>query len=146
MATYQTTLAIPVPIDRAFAYVSDFRHATWDPRVSVARRTDGDGPIGPGSTFELVSPLPVGQIVFPYRIIRFEPPTRVMLQGETWFARYVDDITFAPDAVGTSLHYNAQFDLKGLMKLGGPLMQILFRRVGDDATRGIADAVVRGVT
>jgi carbon monoxide dehydrogenase subunit G len=127
-----------------FAYVSDFRHATWDPRVSEARRTDGTGPVGVGSAFELVSPLPVGSITFPYRIIRFEPPRRVTLEGQTWFARYIDDITFETDGMGTRLNYDAKFDLKGVLRLGGPLMQIMFRRVGDDATRGIVNAVVRG--
>lgn len=144
MARYQTTLSIPVPIDKTFAYVSDFRHATWDPAVKSAQRTDGNGPIGVGSTFVLVSPLPIGSIHFAYRIELFEPPDHVRFTGQTWFARYTDDITFTTDGTGTSLHYDARFNLRGPLILGEPIMQILFRRVGASATRGIPDAVVRG--
>lgn len=144
MARYQTTLTIPVPIDATFAFVSDFSHATWDPAVSSARPTDGGGPIGVGSTFLLVSPLPIGSIHFHYRIDLFEPPHHVRFIGKTWFARYTDDITFTAAGDATSLHYDARFSLRGPLMLGEPLMQLIFRRVGAAATRGIPDAVVRG--
>lgn len=141
MARYQTTISIPVPIDQTFAYVSDFSHATWDPAVSSARRTDGTGPIGVGSTFVLISPLPVGSIHFHYRIDLFQPPNRVRFTGKTWFARYTDDLTFTAAGTGTSLHYDARFSLRGPLILGEPIMQLLFQRVGKNATRGIPDAV-----
>jgi carbon monoxide dehydrogenase subunit G len=142
MARYQTTLSIPVPIDATFAYVSDFSHATWDPAVSSARRTDGTGPIGVGSTFVLVSPLPIGSIHFHYRVEVYDPPHHVRFTGKTWFARYTDDITFtASGAAATSLHYDARFSLRGPLMLGEPIMQRIFQRVGDAATRGIPAAV-----
>jgi hypothetical protein len=142
MAHYETTLSIPVPLDATFAYVSDFTHATWDPAVKTARRTDGGGPIGVGSTFVLVSPLPIGHIDFNYRVDLYEPPNRVRFTGKTWFARYTDDITFTAAADGTtSLHYDALFKLRGPLVLGNPIMQILFTRVGNNATRGIPAAV-----
>lgn len=144
MADYVTTLFIPVPIDATFAYVSDFRHATWDPRVSSARRTDGDGPIGVGSTFVLESPLPVGCIEFNYRVSVYDPPNRVVLEGETWFATYRDDISFTPAEGGTTMRYDARLDLRSLLALGEPIAQLAFSRVGDDATKGIPDAVVKG--
>ncbi len=145
MARYQTTLSIPVPIDATFAYVSDFRHATWDPAVKTATRTDGDGPIGVGSTFVLVSPLPIGSIHFHYRVEVYDPPRHIRLSGKTWFARYTDDITFTASSgtsgAGTSLHYDARFSLRGPLVLGEPIMQLIFRRVGAAATRGIPAAV-----
>jgi carbon monoxide dehydrogenase subunit G len=145
MATYQTSLSIPAPLDVTFAYVSDFTHATWDPRVSAARRLDS-GPIRVGSGFVLESPFVIGTIRFPYQIIHLDAPRRLTLEGATWFAHYVDDLTFEPEGAGTRLHYHARFDLKGVLGLGGPLMQLLFRKIGDDATRGIADAVVRNTS
>jgi hypothetical protein len=144
MARYSTTLAIAAPPERTFAYVSDFRHATWDPRVTSAERTGGDGPIGLGSTFVLRSPGPLGTtIVFPYRIVRFEPPRRVTLAGQGWWARWEDDLTITPSGDGSSLRYDARLSLRGVLKLGDPIMQILFKRIGDDATRGIPAAVIR---
>ncbi|HUQ01320.1 MAG TPA: SRPBCC family protein [Kofleriaceae bacterium] len=145
MARYQTTLSIPVPIDAAFAYVSDFRHATWDPAVKSATRTDGNGPLGVGSTFVLVSPLPIGSIHFHYRIEVYDPPNHVRLSGKTWFARYTDDLTLTSAGPGggsaTSLTYNARFSLRGPLVLGEPIMQLIFNRVGAAATRGIPAAV-----
>jgi carbon monoxide dehydrogenase subunit G len=150
MAIYTTTLRIAAPPEATFAYVSDFRHATWDPRVSSARRVGSDGPIGVGTSFVLASPLPIGSIEFHYTITAYDitaydPPHRVVLTGSTWFARYTDDISCRPDGSGgTSMEYQAKFDLRGLLGLGEPIMQWLFRRVGNDATRGIPAAVVRG--
>jgi hypothetical protein len=141
MASFETTLFIPVAPEDTFRYVSDFRHATWDPRVSRATRTDGNGPLGLGATFLLVSPLPVGSIRFPYRITSFEAPHRVVLEGETWFARYRDELTLTPAAGGTSLRYAARFRLRGLLRLGEPLMQLLFQRIGRDATVRIPEQV-----
>ncbi len=145
MARYETTLFIPVAIDASFAYVSDFTHATWDPAVKSARRTDGDGPIGVGASFVLVSPTPLGAINFPYRIEVFTPPHQVRFIGQTWFARYHDELTLSSAPGGTSLHYAARFSLRGPLCLGEPIMQLLFRRVGANATRGVPDAVVRGL-
>ncbi len=144
MARYQTTLFIPVPIEETFAYCSDFSHATWDPAVKTATRTDGSGPIGVGSTFLLVSPMLIGSIDFHYTIEIYERPHHVRLTGKTWFARYTDDLRFASVPGGTSLRYKAQFSLRGPLILGEPIMQILFKRIGDSATRGIPDAVVQG--
>src|SRR5690242_17101883 len=91
------TLFIPVGLDATFAYVSDFRHATWDPRVSTATRVgpNAGGPIGIGATFVLRSPIALGLgIDFRYTIVDYDPPRRVRFTGKTWFARYQDDLTF----------------------------------------------------
>jgi hypothetical protein len=143
---YLTTVVVPAPLETTFAYVSDFRHApTWDPRATGASRTDGDGPIGLGASFAIESPGPFGRLVFPYRIVRWEPLTRVTFQGETTFARYQDDLTFTADGTQTRVCYDARFDLRGLFVLGTPVMRLLFRRIGDDATRGIPGAVARAI-
>ena len=53
VATYETILRIPRPIEATFAFVSDFRNAvTWDPRTYSADKTT-EGPIGVGTQFML---------------------------------------------------------------------------------------------
>ncbi len=146
---YTNTITIPVPLATTFEYVSNFAHAgSWDPRVSAARRTDGSGPIGVGSTFLLQSPGLFGMTIdFPYEIIHYTSPSRVTFEGRTWAASYRDDLRFeASDDTSTQLTYDARFELRGLLKLGRPLMAVFFKRIGDDATRGIADAVVEGTS
>ena len=146
MPRYLTDVVVPAPLEVTFEYVSDFRHApTWDPRATDATRTDGGGPIGLGASFAIGSPGPFGRLVFPYRIVHWAPPTRVTFQGATTFARYQDDLTFTADGVQTRLRYDARFDLRGLFVLGTPIMRLLFRRIGDDATRGIPGAVARAI-
>jgi len=147
MARYETSLSIPVPLALTFDYVSNFEHAgTWDPRVSAARRTDGDGPIGVGSRFELDSPGPLWTtIVFPYEIVQFERATHVVFEGQTSTASYRDDLRFeALSETSTKLTYTAKFNLRGVLKIGSPIMAAFFQRIGDDATQGIPDAVVKG--
>ncbi len=147
MLRYINTITIPVPLLPTFEYVSNFAHAgSWDPRVSTAQRTDGDGPLGVGATFLLQSPGLFGMTIdFPYEIIRYTSPSRVTFEGRTWAASYRDDLRFeAIDDASTQLTYDAEFELRGLLKLGRPIMKVFFQRIGDDATRGIADAVVRG--
>jgi hypothetical protein len=144
MPTYRKTVHISVAVAPTFAFVSDFSNSgTWDPRVVSARRTDGDGPLGVGSSFVLVSKAPIGTTDLPYKIVTYEPDRRVVFEGQTWYARYRDDISFAADGNGTALTYNARFDLRGLLCLGNPIMSVLFRRIGDDAVGGIAAAVER---
>ena len=146
MARYLTTVTVPVAIDTTFAYVSDFSHAgSWDPRVSAARRLDDGGPVGLGSRFELDSPGPLGgTIAFPYRVVRFDAPHHVAFEGQVDFASYRDALTFEADGdAATRLTYDARFELRGLLRLGSPIMSLFFQRIGDDATNGIPDAVAR---
>ena len=40
VATHETILTIPRPIEETFAFVSDFRNAAkWDPRTYAAEKT-----------------------------------------------------------------------------------------------------------
>lgn len=146
MPTYRKTILVARPVEPTFDFVSDFAHTgQWDRRVVSVRRTAGSGPIGVGTSFILVSKAPIGTTDLPYRIVTYEPHRRVVYEGQTWYARYRDDITFAPDGNGTALTYHAKFDLRGILRLGNPIMSILFKRIGDDAVGGIAAAVERDV-
>ena len=143
MAIYETELVVPVDVGFTFDFVCDFSHAVrWDPRVSRASRIDPDEPIGVGTRFVLDSPAPWGSMALPYEIVEYDRPHWVALEGQTWFARYRDDIYLASSGSAESrLTYHAQFDLRGPLRLGSLLMSPYFRRIGDDATRGIPNAV-----
>jgi hypothetical protein len=160
VATYETTLIIPCVLDEAFAFVSDFRNAAlWDPRTYAVEKAT-PGPIGVGTRFMLTGgmltkhlvrrlhiPESVAGMPLPYDVVRFEPPHEFVLEGESPVFRYRDLLEFSPTDGGacTELRYSAELMLKGLMAVGEPFLRIMFRRIGDDATRDLPATVARGI-
>lgn len=154
MATFHTSLWIPRPPAAVFLFVSDFRNAPrWDPRTySSAMVTDE--PIRLGTRFELQGglltksvhdELPVmlrGNETLPYEIVEFDPPRVVGFQGETKTTRYHDRIQLSDENGGTRLIYDAELTLTGFLELGEPAFQLLFEKIGRDATDPIPAVVV----
>lgn len=157
VAFYQRTMLIPCPIDATFAFVSDFRNAEkWDPRTYQVDKTT-PGPIGVGTIFQLhgsaiprslAARLPVPRSALarplPYEVVVFEPPHRFVLGGESKLLRYRDEIEFVADGDATRMTYSAELALKGALAIGEPFLKLVFKRIGDDATRDIPATVVRG--
>ena len=157
MARFATTLHVPRPVDEVFAFVSDFRNAVhWDPRTYAAEQLTPGSP-GIGTRFVLtggVLPRPVlrrlripASLVgmrLPYDVVEFTPPSGFTLAGESRLVRYRDRLEFTADGGGTRVRYLAELHLRGPLAVGEPLLRPLFSRIGRDATRDLADAVVRG--
>ncbi|MCA9647733.1 MAG: SRPBCC family protein [Polyangiaceae bacterium] len=141
MARYQRKVILKCTPSFAFAFVSDFRHtAEWDPLVQRADLLTPP-PIGLGSRFLLTNRFPVPDL--PYEIVEFQAPNRLTLRGETSSFRYQDSIGFEEARGGTRVSYSAQLDFKGFFRLGSPMLALMFQRIGDDALRGIEQAVNR---
>lgn len=157
VANYETSLSIPLPVEVTFAFVSDFRNAAlWDPRTYSVEKTT-DGPIGIGTRFMLTGgvmredlvrrlhlPRSLAGMPLPYDIVEYDPPAEFILKGETRLFRYCDHLEFSSDGDGTSLRYFAELELKGPLKIGESLLERLFKRIGDDATRELAATVMGG--
>jgi hypothetical protein len=157
MATFRTSLWIPrLPAD-VFAFVSDFRNAPrWDPRTYAAVMVTAP-PIGVGTRFELQGglltrsvhdELPAalrGNETLPYDIVEFEPPRVVAFRGETKTTRYHDRIQLSDENGGSRLVYDAELTLKGVLELAEPIFQLMFEKIGHDATQPIVAAVVAAV-
>lgn len=155
MASYERSVTVPCPIDETFAFVSSFDNAAkWDPRTYEAANTTA-GPVGVGTRFVLRGgalketivrrlhlPLVLVSTKLPYDITEFDAPRRFVMVGENPFYRYDDHISFTADGDDTHVHYAATLDLKGPMRIFSWILQRQFRKIGDDATAGIADAVV----
>ena len=45
----------------------------------------------------------------------------------------VDVVTVDADGNGSAVTYDAMLTLKGLMKIGSPILDVMFRRIGDRA-------------
>jgi hypothetical protein len=153
MATFHTSLWIPRAPAGVFSFVSDFRNAPrWDPRTYSAVMVT-DGPIGLGTRFELQgglltksvhAELPAflrGNEVLPYTVVEFDPPRVVAFRGETKTTRYHDRIQLAEEQGGTRLIYDAELELIGILEFGEPGFQLLFEKIGRDATEPIPAVV-----
>lgn len=157
MAHYESVITIPRSIEETFAFISSFDNASkWDPRTYEAENVT-DGPVGLGTRFVLRGgalagatvrrfrlPLAVASMKLPYDIVEFDPPNRFVLAGQNLIYRYDDEITFVAVGNATRVSYAATLDLKGPLRIFDWFLQRQFRRIGDDATSGIADAVVKG--
>lgn len=154
MATYETAFVVERPVEETFDFISSFDNAAkWDPRTFSARKVT-EGPVRLGTRFVLAGSvlrkdaLPVqlpaalvGALPLPYEVVGFVPPRELTLAGETPFVRYSDRIEFRSLGPHTKVHYAARLELKGPFSVGDRLLQLLFQRIGDDATRQIAAVV-----
>jgi hypothetical protein len=156
MNRYRTKIVVERALHPTFEFISNFGNAAaWDPMVESARKAT-PGPIGVGTTFVLTSPLPIPfierqasrlQLDLSYTVEAYEPPEDghafVRLEGQTSFMRYVDEIRFSSIDHGTKteIEYDARIGLKGLFAMGAIAMPLVTRLIGDNATRGMADAV-----
>jgi Polyketide cyclase / dehydrase and lipid transport len=141
LARYVTTIRSKLAPPEAFAYMADFANARfWDPSVSEAQR-DGDGPLGIGSTFQLVARFAGRNVALTYTIVTFEPSERVVLEARRGFvSRDTITVEGAGDG-GAVVHYDALLSFSGIGRLFDPLMQLVFNRVGAKAAAGIETAL-----
>ncbi len=145
MARYVASLVTARPLEEVFDYLADFSTtAEWDPGVVSASRV-GDGDVGLGSRFDLVTQFMGRTTELSYEIVAFDRPRLVTLRGENATVVSLDTITFEASGEGTRLTYDADLTLKGALRLGDPLLKLVFGRIGDAAVGGLSkrlDAVV----
>jgi dehydrogenase/reductase SDR family protein 12 len=156
VATYETTLTIPRPLEETFAFVSDFRNAAkWDPRTYSAEKTT-DGPIGVGTRFMLTGgimpesvvkrlhlPKSVAGMSLPYDVVAFDAPNEFTLKGESRMLRWCDCLEFTAVGDSTSLRYLAELEMKRFNAPGEALLHRMFQRIGDGATADLPATVAR---
>lgn len=141
MARYVTTIESKLPPDEAFAYMADFSNArVWDPSVSEARRV-GEGPIGVGSSFDLVARFGGRDVPLHYEIAEYDAPRRVVLEARASGFVSRDTITVEPAQHGSDVHYDALLAFGGVRRLLDPAMQLVFNRVGGRAQAGMQAAL-----
>jgi hypothetical protein len=157
VATYETELVVPRPIEETFAFVSDFRNAVrWDPRTYFVTKTT-EGPIGTGTRFMLTGGLlrqdtlkrlhlseSVIGMPLPYDVVSFDAPNEFVLEGESRFLRYRDRLTFSAQGSSTRLVYYAELEMKSPLTFMDRLVRGIFTRIGDDATADLPATVAEG--
>lgn len=142
MATLHERVETRLPIDEAFAFIADFANASqWDPGTATSERIGPDGPVGVGARYRLGVRIGGGVRPMEYRIVTFEPPTRVVLRGEGSNVSAVDEIRFGRNGEGTVVDYTAHIQLTRWMRLLEPFAGGAFRKIGEQAAAGMRQAL-----
>ncbi len=117
----ERTFTVSQPIEAVFAYLSDFENTEeWDPGTVSTRRTGGDG--GLGTTYANTSEFMGRKTELDYETITYEAPTRFQCRGRNKTATATDSMTFTPAGDGTQIHYRADFEFHGIVKVVAPLV------------------------
>ena len=146
----ERSVTVGVPVDRVFAYLSDFTNTTeWDPGTVSTERVSGDG--GLGTRYRNVSKFLGRETELDYLVVEHVPGEKFALRGENATVVAKDTMTFvrttgvSADAAseGTTVTYRADFEFKGVAKLAAPLLAPAFKKLGDEAEQGMRDALNR---
>jgi uncharacterized protein YndB with AHSA1/START domain len=141
------TVTVDKPLDRVFAYLSDFTTTTeWDPGTVRTVRSSGDGAVG--TEYENTSTFGGRETQLTYVVQDLVPNQRIALRGENKTVIAEDTMTFREvgddaEATQTEVTYTADFTFKGLTKFVAPLMKPAFTRLGNEAETGMAAALER---
>ena len=117
----ERTFRVSRSIEDVFDYLSDFENTNeWDPGTIETRRTSGDG--GIGTIYANTSTFAGRRTELTYETIGFDRPTFFSARGTNKTATATDSLTFTRDGERTQIHYRADFQFHGLVKLVAPLV------------------------
>ena len=141
MITVTRMFTVDKPADVVVGYLADFGNAVdWDPGTQSCERQDS-GPIQVGSTWRNVSRFLGRETVLEYRLEALQP-RHITLVGSNKTTTSTDDITVrdAPPN-GSEVTYRARIELRGLARLGEPIVNAAMRRVADATAAQLQRAV-----
>lgn len=147
MPTIERTVDTTAPPESVWAYLSDFSTTTeWDPGTVRTVRVSGNG--GVGTTYENTSEFNGRVTELVYTVVEHREPDRIVLRGQGEQVVATDTITLTPLGTGTRVHYRAELTFTGPLRfveplLGLPLLDRPFRKLGDEAERGLREALAR---
>jgi carbon monoxide dehydrogenase subunit G len=143
----QRTVTVEKPLDKVFAYLSDFTTTTeWDPGTVKTVLASGDG--GFGTEYLNTSTFAGRQTQLTYVVVDLVPNRQISLRGENKTVIANDTMTFRETGAEsggtrTEVTYTADFTFKGITKLIAPFMKPAFTRLGNEAETGMASALSR---
>ena len=117
----ERTFTVSRSTEDVFDYLSDFENTNeWDPGTIDTRRTGGDG--GLGTTYANTSRFAGREVELTYETIGHDRPTFFSARGTNKTATATDSLTFTRDGERTLIHYRADFQFHGVVKLAAPLV------------------------
>jgi len=142
MAKYLAVVNSKQPIETAFDYLSDLTNLEeWDPGVSEAKLVEG-------SNHGLAGKYAVkaNRANLEYEITVLDKPNHLGFQAKTRFFTSVDHIYFKKTETGCEVTYDALLELNGPLSFLDFALKKMFKRIGDKAATGLAEALDGEVT
>lgn len=145
MPTIERTVVTHADPQAVWDYLSDFTNTTeWDPGTVRTVRVSGSG--GPGTVYDNTSRFLGRETHVTYTVAESSAPVRIQLRGENDAIQATDTITLTAQGTGTRVHYRADIVPKGRLRrldplLGLPVLNLPFKRLGDEAEKGIQRAL-----
>ena len=138
----QRTVVVDKPLEKVFAYLSDFTTTTeWDPGTVTTVLDRGDG--GIGTTYLNTSAFLGRRTQLTYVVRELVPGERIRLQGENQTVIATDTMSFREVRTGTEVTYSAEFTFKGSARFIAPLLRPALERLGNQAEAGLREALSR---
>lgn len=138
----ERTVRTDKPLDAVFAYLSDFTTTTeWDPGTVETVRVSGDG--GVGTVYRNTSKFAGRETQLTYTVVELVPGEKLALRGENKTVKALDTMTFTAVGTGTEVRYSADFDFGLVTPVLSVLMRPFFKKLGDEAQRGMSEALAR---
>jgi len=127
--------------EEAFDYLSDFSTASeWDGNTVSSELISGD-PKSVGAKYRVVTKFGGREMTLTYETVELDRPNRVVLESGNSSTDITDTMTFEATSTGTDVTYDANVAPKGLTKLLDPVLTLVFKRVGDNAAKGLRKAL-----
>jgi carbon monoxide dehydrogenase subunit G len=125
----------------AFAYMADLNNfAEWDPGVTKVEQVEGEG-AGPDTAFDVTVKGIPSDMTLRYHTIAYEAPTTLTAKAESKLLTSLDTVTVRADGKGSTVTYEADLTLNGVLALADPLLGLAFKRIGDRAAAGLVKAL-----
>ena len=139
----ERTVTTDKPVEKVFGYLSDFTTTTeWDPGTVRTTRTSGDG--GVGTVYRNVSKFAGRETELDYTVVEREENQRFALEGKNKTVTAHDLMTFTSTPTGgTEVRYVADFDFGLLTPVLSVVMWPFFKKLGDEAEKGMSEALAR---
>jgi NAD(P)-dependent dehydrogenase (short-subunit alcohol dehydrogenase family) len=143
MIRLKESICIRKNIEYVFNYVSDFSFIQeWDPGVvSSARRHPKK--TGVGSGYDLTLKFGPFRPAMKYKVIEYEPLSKVVLKGEGESFSAIDTICFKKTTAGTRIDYQVDIRFYGVGKYLEGFLSPIMKRIGKRAMSGLEQTLGR---
>ena len=91
-----------------------------------------------------VTSVAFSALELPYAVEVYDAPRRIVLEGSTRVFTLHDEITISPVRAGAAVTYDAEVELRGVLRVLDPLLACSFRKNGDRAARGLRSVLAQG--
>ncbi len=118
----QQSIIVDRPVEKVFAYISEYRNAPrWQPAI-LETRVSPEGPAQAGMRVTEVRTFIGHRIKSTYKITELEPDVQVSFESMSGPFPYHGNIFFEPVDDATQLTYELEIEAKGFFKLAGNML------------------------